>query len=93
VPGDVKGGKPPNPNTIYQKTKTAQPTPMPWDFLVWDTDGKPFEGISAVQKDGAGGTLMANGNLIGRFTIEAPEGATGQKKFRVSRQRRSRQHL
>jgi hypothetical protein len=79
VPGDVKGGKAPNPNTIYQKTKTAQPTPMPWDFLVWDTDGKPFEGISAVQKDGAGGTLMANGKSVGRFTIEAPEGATGQK--------------
>lgn len=79
VPGDKKGGKPPNPNTIYQKAVVNQPVPMPWDFLVWDAAGKPFVDIKIVQKDDAGGDLMQNGKKIGSFAIKAPAGASGQK--------------
>jgi hypothetical protein len=79
VPGDVKGGKPPNPNTIYQKTKAGKSAPMPWDFLVWDTDGKAYVGVEIVQKGDAGGTLVHNGKTIGRFSISSPQGAKGQK--------------
>jgi len=79
VPGDEKGGKPPNPNTIYQKTKTGEAAPMPWDFLVWDTEGRPFEGIAIKQEDGNGGTLVRGGEVVGRFSMSAPGGASGHK--------------
>jgi hypothetical protein len=78
VPDDVKGGKPPNPNTIYQTTKTGQPAPMPWDFLMWDSNGNAYEGVEIVQEDDRGGRLVHNGQLIGRFSISPPNGATGQ---------------
>jgi hypothetical protein len=78
VPGDENEGKPPNPNTIYQKTNTGHAAPMPWDFLVWDTDGKPNVGIEIVQEDGSGGTLVRDGKPVGRFVISSPAGAEGQ---------------
>lgn len=79
VPGDKNGGKPPNPNTIYQKTTLGEAAPMPWDFLVWDTNGKPYEGITVEQKSEAGGSLTHNGKSVGTFSISAPSGAHGQK--------------
>jgi len=79
VPNDVNGGKPPNPNTIYQTTTPNAAAPMPWDFLIWDTDGAPYEGVEIVQTDANGGQLMHEGKAVGRFTITAPESATGQK--------------
>jgi len=78
VPDDVKGGKPPNPNTIYQTTKTGQAAPMPWDFLVWDTNGNAYEGVEIVQETDGGGRLVHSGQLIGRFSISSPKGATDQ---------------
>jgi hypothetical protein len=79
VPDDEKGGKPPNPNTIYQKTKAGKAAPMPWDFLMWDTDGKAYEGIEIVQQDGDGGALAHNGKVVGHFSMSSPEGAKGQR--------------
>lgn len=79
VPGDVKGGKPPNPNTIYQTTKPNAAAPMPWDFLMWDSDGAPHTGVEIVQIDASGGQLTRDGKVVGRFKINAPKGATGQK--------------
>ena len=78
VPNDAKGGKPPNPSTIFQTTKTGQAAPMPWDFLMWDTDGNAYTGVEMVQGNGGEGTLVHDGKTVGRFTISAPQGATGQ---------------
>jgi hypothetical protein len=78
VPDDAKGGKPPNPNTIYQTTKTGQAAPMPWDFLMWNSKGSAYEGVEIVQENDGGGRLVHNGQLIGRFSISSPNGATGQ---------------
>jgi hypothetical protein len=79
VPNDKNGGKPPNPSTIYQQTTVGQAAPMPWDFLVWDTDGKPFVGLELAQKDDKGGAILQGGNKVGSFTIKAPTKASGQK--------------
>jgi hypothetical protein len=78
VKGGVKGGKPPNPNTIYQTAKTGQVSPMPWDFLIWDTNGNAYESVEIVQENDGGGRLVHSGQLIGRFSISSPKGATGQ---------------
>lgn len=79
VPDDEKGGKPPNPNTIYQTTKPGQDAPMPWNFLVWDTNGRAYERVEIVQENDDGGRIVHSGQIIGRFTISSPPGATGQR--------------
>jgi len=79
VPNDKNGGKPPNPSTIYQQTTVGQAAPMPWDFLVWDTDGKPFVGLELAQKNDKGGEILQGGKKVGSFTIKAPKQASGQK--------------
>jgi hypothetical protein len=78
VPGDVNDGRPPNPNTIYQSADVSAPAPMPWDFLIWDGTGAPFVGIEVMQRDGAGGDLVAGGSVVGSFVIHGPDGASGQ---------------
>jgi hypothetical protein len=78
VPGDKKGGLPPNPNTIYQKAEVGKPAPMPWDFLMWNTDGKAYAGVEIEQENGDGGTLVHNGKTVGKFGISSPKGAKGQ---------------
>jgi hypothetical protein len=52
---------------------------MPWDFLVWDGGGKPFQGIDVVQDDDSGGRLVHGGKEVGRFAFSGPPGAMGQK--------------
>jgi hypothetical protein len=79
VPGDKNCVNPQNPNTIYQKTTVGEAAPMPWDFLMWDTDGKAFAGVEIAQQNGGGGTLVHNGKNVGKFSISSPPGATGQK--------------
>lgn len=79
VPGDKNDGRPPNPNIIYQKTSVGMATPMPWDFLVWDTNGKPLEGLKIEQKNSAGGVLTRGGKVVGTFSVSGPNGADGQK--------------
>lgn len=79
VPGDKNGGKPPNPNIIYQKTAVGKVAPMPWDFLMWNAKGKPFTGIEIMQNSDHGGDLRHGGKVVGHFNISVPHGATGQK--------------
>lgn len=78
VPGDINEGGPPNPNTIYQKTRPNSAIDMPWDFLLWDADGAAYVGVGIVQTDDQGGRLVHGGSDIGRFSIEAPAAASGQ---------------
>jgi hypothetical protein len=51
---------------------------MPWDFLMWDSDGKAYTDVEIVQENEHGGRLVHSGQLIGRFSISSPNGATGQ---------------
>ena len=71
VPDDEKGGKPPNPNTIYQTTNPGQDAPMPWNFLLWDADGRAYEFVEIVQENDEGGRIVHSGAIVGRFTIAA----------------------
>ena len=76
---DHNGAEPPNLNTIYQVTQPGNATPLPWDFLAWDADGDALDGLVVEQTSPSGGTLMRNGERIGAFTINAPEGAAGHR--------------
>lgn len=76
---DENGAEPPNRNTIYQVTTPGQKTPLPWDFLVWGASGAALDGLQIAQDDESGGRLLHGNEVVGRFTIEAPEGAEGQR--------------
>jgi hypothetical protein len=78
VPGDENGGNPPNPNTIYQETTAGAITPMPWDFLIWDSNGNAYEGLEIVSESETGGSIVHNETKVGTVTISTPVGATGQ---------------
>lgn len=84
VPGDVKGGNPPNPNTIYQTTVPNRVAPMPWDFLMWDANGTPYTDIEIIQTESNRGELRHKEKVVGWFFISAPEGAMGQKVTRLA---------
>lgn len=75
---DDNGGAPPNPNTIYQTANTNAPTPLPWDFLVWDGAGEAYDGLEVRQLSPTHGALVHKGETVGAFTIDAPPGAMGQ---------------
>ena len=49
-----------------------------WDFFLWGADGEGIVGAELVQADGSGGDIVVGDVVIGSFSIEAPEGATGQ---------------
>ncbi len=69
------------PNTIFQKTSPGQLTPLPYDFLLWDRDGKPFEGVT-IETVNLGNAFLKQGqSVVGHVTIDAPTGATGQEVF------------
>jgi hypothetical protein len=68
----------PNGNPIYQQAAPGGTTPFAWDFLLWDAEGKGIVGAELVQNDEAGGDIVQGDAVIGSFTIEAPEGASGQ---------------
>lgn len=76
---DYNGAEPPNLNTIYQQTGPGQPTPLPWDFLVWGRGADAPGGLVLEQTDPTGGTLMRDGEVVGSFVIDAPAGANGQR--------------
>lgn len=65
-------------NTIFQQTAPGEATPFAWDFLLWDGDGAPAVGVELLQSDDSGGDIVQGDAVIGSFTIEAPDGATGQ---------------
>ena len=68
----------PNGNTIYQAAAPGGSTPFAWDFLLWGADGNGIVGAELVQGDDAGGDIVMGEQVIGSFSIDAPDGATGQ---------------
>lgn len=74
----------PRKNKIYQETTPGALTPLPMDFLIWDDNGNPFNGIEIRplpqdDKDKEGVSLLVNGDeVVGSVIIQSPSGATGQ---------------
>ena len=50
---------------------------MPYFFL-FGADGAPIVGAELQQNDDLGGDIVQDGAVIGSYSIEAPDGATGQ---------------
>lgn len=75
---DMEDPNPPNPNTIYQTTGPGEAAPLQWDFLLWDSNGAPFTGISIEQHGPRFYVLSQNGKIVGSARIDTPPGATGQ---------------
>jgi len=73
---DDNGAEPPNLNTIYQEIGLGQPTPPPWDFLVWGIEGNTPGGLVLKQTDPTGGTLMRDG-VASRWPVSRPGGSRG----------------
>ena len=75
---------PPRKNKIYQETAPGALTPLPMDFLIWDEDGNPFNGIEIkplkkYHKHMEGVSLLVKGDdVVGFVSIQSPSGATGQ---------------
>ncbi|MCI0622065.1 MAG: hypothetical protein L0387_10420 [Acidobacteria bacterium] len=69
------------PNTIFQKTSPGQLTPLPLDFLLWDRAGNPLEGVTLETVNPGNALLKQGQSEVGRVTIDAPSGATGQEVF------------
>jgi hypothetical protein len=70
---------PGSPNTIYQQTSTGAATPLPYDFLLWDSNGQPMEGVTIRMVNANHGQLKRGRSTVGHITIMAPDGATGQE--------------
>ena len=66
-------------NSIYQETTINSAAPRPYDLLLWNVEGKSFEGVTIQD-----GKLTHGKDVIGTITIEAPKGATGQKVSAVA---------
>ena len=64
--------KPGGLNAIYQATSPGLETPRPYDFLLWDRNGNPFENVTIVDNK-----LVRGGDVVGRVSIQAPAGAKG----------------
>jgi hypothetical protein len=60
-------------DAIYQETNSGLETLRPYDFLLWDKDGKALENVTI-----AGNKLMQGDATVGQITIQAPAGAEGQ---------------
>ena len=65
-------------NSIYQEAAAGSSPAFNWDFLLFGADGGPLADVELVQSGDAGGDIVQNGDVIGTFTIDAPDGATGQ---------------
>lgn len=68
----------PNGNTIYQEAAAGGSPPFAWDFLLWDASGGAAVDVELRQSDDSGGDIVQGDAVIGSFSIDAPEGATGQ---------------
>ena len=79
----------PNGNTIYQQASVGSSPPWAWDFLVFHPSGGAWTDVELLQIDDSGGQIVSDvqkraeaglegGKAIGSFTIEGPDGATGQ---------------
>lgn len=69
------------PNTIFQKTAPGELTPLPYDFLLWDRAGDPFEGVTVEMVNPDFALLKQGKRVVGHVTIETPPGATEQEVF------------
>jgi hypothetical protein len=67
------------PNTIYQTTAPNEFTPLPYDFLIWDRDGGPLEGVTAEMVNNNFALLRQGERTVGTVSIESPPGAVGQE--------------
>jgi len=65
-------------NTIYQMTSPGNPTPLPYDFLLWDSDGAPFTEVTIEQVGPEHALLRKGARVVGHVFIDAPPGADGQ---------------
>lgn len=79
----------PNGNTIYQEARVGESPPWDWDLLVFAPNGSDPGEIALRPIDDSGGEILWRSALrmemgieefdpFGTFTIEGPEGATGQ---------------
>ena len=68
----------PNGNTIFQESTVGGSPQWDWDFYLFGADGGPIVGAALEQRDDTGGDIVLDGAVIGTYSIEAPEGATGQ---------------
>ncbi len=68
----------PSGNAIFQEAAPGESPPWAWDFFLWDGDGAPALGVELRQNDDVGGDIVQGDSVIGSFTIEGPDGATGQ---------------
>jgi hypothetical protein len=66
------------PNTIYQQTSPETVTPFLYDFLLWDSNGQPMDGVTVKMVNENHGQLNRGRSTVGQITIKAPKGATGQ---------------
>ncbi len=73
-----------NPNTIYQTTAPNELTPLPYDFLIWDSDGGPLEGVTAEMVNDNFALLRQGERTVGTVSIESPPGAVGQEVMTVN---------
>src|SRR3990172_145692 len=69
------------PNTIYQTTVPGELTPLPYDFLLWDRTGDPFEDVSVEMVHPHYGQIKQGEKVVGYVVIRTPPGATGQEVF------------
>lgn len=69
------------PNTIFQTTSPGALTPLPYDFLIWDRDGGPLEGVTAEMVDGNLALLRQGTKAVGHVKVVSPVGADGQEVF------------
>lgn len=71
----------PGSNLLYQRTRPGEAIPLPFDLLLWGADEQPLAGVT-LEDDGSdadGARLMHEEREIGRVTVLAPEGASGQR--------------
>lgn len=71
-------------NNNWQRVPVNTLAPIPLDFLLFDADGRPMDGVFIAPADRArfprytGGVLVKGGVVVGGIIGSAPEGAQGQ---------------
>ena len=68
----------PGTNLIYQEARIREETPLPFDFLLWDSNGEGMTGVT-VSPDGK--SLVQGDTVVGSIAWDGPVGNLGQKVF------------
>jgi hypothetical protein len=77
-------------NNNWQRVAVNTVTAIPLDFLLFDADGKPMDGVGVAPADlgrfprYTGGLLAQDGKAVGGIIGSAPPGASGQRAFSPS---------